>query len=77
MIIKEENLKRIRDFVLEPATDEQLKICDDCCDIKKNKNCADKDLCNKYSAMHTDDRADKLIADLFDTIDFMQKQLKS
>lgn len=73
MIININDIERLRKFVLDTPTDEELRLCNYCTNVKEDTKCKDKDICYKYTPV-VGENTMKLIKDLFDTIEYLRKE---
>jgi len=76
MIINLKDINRLRKFILDEPTEEEIDICNNCDIANRNDNndisniqCKDKDICFKYTPVLIEDKMSILLTDLFDTLE--------
>ena len=75
MIINLKDIKKLRKFILDKPTEEEIDICNNCDIDNRNNNdisniqCKDKDICFKYTPILIEDKMNVLLTDLFDTLE--------
>ena len=73
MIVDERDIERIKKFVLDEPTEDELDMCDKCGFNEYIESCINRDICLRYTPLEIGDESMKLVRDLFDTIDYLME----